>query len=292
MLSGNFFSEVIIPSHVPAHIRIPECYTAEYSRPPTPNFADYPIRVDGITIYDPSHNPRFPIPTERFIANNDLLSTKRKETELKRFQTPKLELKFEVKVKFQCFNPQKQNKKLLLLFLKSYILILKETQIFPLYYMEKFYFTTPTLDLNTQLLFRLLTFIYITTILLYSFLISFTSNIPITPTNTDKYLPSDDPNFTNLLVSHYDCEKQHNLRQFNLLNVKQSTEAPSNIQHASVKSRVYVRVKAKRIKAYKCVLLTPKKKEKFVFKAQSKIVVLIDLYGTTTLCHSPLHLIL
>ena len=31
------------------------------------------------------------------------------------------------------------------------------------------------------------------------------------------------------------------------------TEAPSNIQHASVKARVYVRSKAKRIKAYKCV---------------------------------------
>ena len=105
MLSGNFFSEVIIPSHVPAHIRIPECYTAEYSRPPTPIFADYPIRVDGITIYDTSHDPRFPILTERFIANNDLLSTERKETELKRLRTPKLELKFEVKVKFQGFNP-------------------------------------------------------------------------------------------------------------------------------------------------------------------------------------------
>ena len=55
------------------------------------------------------------------------------------------------------------------------------------------------------------------------------------------------------MVSHYDCEKQHNLRQFNLLNVKQCTEVPSNIQHASVQARVYVRAKAKLIKAYKCV---------------------------------------
>ena len=39
-------------------------------------------------------------------------------------------------------------------------------------------------------------------------------------TDTDKYFPSDGPNFTNLMVSHYGCEKQHNLRQFNLLNVK------------------------------------------------------------------------
>ena len=104
-LSGNLFSEVIIPTPVPAHIRIPEYYTADQSRPPTPNFADYPLRVDGITIYDPQHDPRFPILAECFITNNDLLSHKRKETELKRLQTPSLELKFEVKVKFQGLNP-------------------------------------------------------------------------------------------------------------------------------------------------------------------------------------------
>ena len=101
----TFFSQVVIPTPVPAHIRLPEYYTAEHSRPPTPNFADYPLRVDGITIYDPQNDPRFPILTERFINNNDLLSHKRKETELKRLQTPNLELKFEVKVKFQGLNP-------------------------------------------------------------------------------------------------------------------------------------------------------------------------------------------
>ena len=104
-LSGDLFSQVVIPTPVPAHIRLPEYYTAEHSRPPTPNFADYPLRVDGITIYDPQNDPRFPILAERFIYNNDLLSHKRKETELKRLQTPNLELKFEVKVKFQGLNP-------------------------------------------------------------------------------------------------------------------------------------------------------------------------------------------
>ena len=104
-LSGNFFSEVIISTPVPAHIRLPEYYTADHSRPPTPNFADYPLRVDGITIYDPQNDPRVLILAERFIANNDLVSHKRKETELKRLQAPNLELKFEVKVKFQGLNP-------------------------------------------------------------------------------------------------------------------------------------------------------------------------------------------
>ena len=98
--SGNLYSEVLIPPPVPPHIRIPEYYTAEHSRPPTPNFPEYPIRVDG-----PSHNPCFPVLTERFIANNDLLSNKRKETEFKRLQSRNLELKFEVKVIFQGFNP-------------------------------------------------------------------------------------------------------------------------------------------------------------------------------------------
>ena len=71
------------------------------------------------------------------------------------------------------------------------------------------------------------------------------------------------------MVSHYDCAKQHNLRQFNLLNVKQCTEAPSDIKHASVQARVYVRAKAKRIKAFKCVAYA-KKERKICFQGSVK----------------------
>ena len=112
---------------------------------------------------------------------------------------------------------------------------------------------THTPVVNISLPSRLYTILYITKLILYSHLFTFTSSIPITPPDTEKYLPSDNPNITNLMVSHYDCAKQHNLRQFNLLNVKQCTEAPSDIQHASVKARVYVRAKTKRIKGFKCV---------------------------------------
>ena len=98
-------SEVLLPTPVPPHIRIPEYYTTEPSRPSIPNFADYPTRVDGTTIYDPKNDPRFLILAERFIANNDSLSNKRKETELKRLQTPNLEPTFEVKFKFQGLKP-------------------------------------------------------------------------------------------------------------------------------------------------------------------------------------------
>ena len=104
-LSGNLFSEVLVPTPVAPHVRIPEYYTYDQSRPPTPNFADYPIRVDGITIYDPQNNPRFRILAEGFITTNNSLSNERNETELKRLQTPNLELTFEVKVKFQGLRP-------------------------------------------------------------------------------------------------------------------------------------------------------------------------------------------
>ena len=114
--------------------------------------------------------------------------------------------------------------------------------------------------LNIQHLIKPYTTFYITNLIFYLHLFNSTFSIAITPSDTENYLPSDDPNITNLMVSHYDCAKRHNLRQFNLLNVKQCTEAPSDIKHASVKARVCVRAKAKRIKAFKCVAYAKKKK--------------------------------
>ena len=119
--------------------------------------------------------------------------------------------------------------------------------------MAKSYYTTHIQVLNAQLPFKLSTFLNITTLVRHSLILTFTSSITITPTNIENYIPTDDPNITTLMVSHYDCEKQHNLRHFSSLNIKQYTETPSNIHHANVKARVYVRAKAKRIKAYKCV---------------------------------------
>ena len=104
--------------------------------------------------------------------------------------------------------------------------------------MAKSHSVTHTQVLNTLPLFDLFTTSYLTILILYLHLFNFTFSIPITPSDTGNYLPSDDPNIKNLMVSHYDCPKQHNLRQFNLLSVKQCTEAPSDIKHASVKARV------------------------------------------------------
>ena len=135
--------------------------------------------------------------------------------------------------------------------------------------MAKSYSVTRTQVLNILPLFELLTTSYLTILILYSHLFNITISIPITPSDTENYLPLDDPNITNLMVSHYDCAKQHNLRQFNLLNVKQCTEAPSDIKHASVKARLYVRAKAKRIKVFKCVAYA-KKERKICFQGSVK----------------------
>ena len=51
--------------------------------------------------------------------------------------------------------------------------------------------------------------------------------------------------------------------------MKQCTEAPSDIKHASVEARVYVRAKAKRIKAFKCVAYA-KKERKNCFQGSVK----------------------
>ena len=87
--------------------------------------------------------------------------------------------------------------------------------------MAKLSFITPTLVLKTQRPFKLSIVIYITNIELHSFISPLTYTIPIPITNTENYLLSDNPNITNPIVAHYDCEKQHNLKQFNLSNVKQ-----------------------------------------------------------------------
>ena len=100
--------------------------------------------------------------------------------------------------------------------------------------MAKLSFVTHIQDLSILLPFRLCITLHKTNLILYFQSYNLTLSMSIAPSNTENYLPSDDPNITNLMVSHYDCAKQHNLRQFNLLNVKQCTEAPSNIKHASV----------------------------------------------------------
>ena len=79
------------------------------------------------------------------------------------------------------------------------------------------------------------------------------SSVPkVDTTNSENHISEQDPNILTLMVSHNDCAKQNNLRQFSLLNVEPCKQAPSDIQHTKTHATVFVRAKAKRIKALKC----------------------------------------
>ena len=155
--------------------------------------------------------------------------------------------------------------------------------------MAKLFFTNHILGFTILHLFNTTLLLAITNIIPFSLIKHCTYAILYELTDTDSKLPSDDPNFTNLMDSHFDCEKQHILRQFNLLNVKQWTEATSNIQHANVNARFYVRAKGT-VKAFMCE--TYKKKRKIFFKVQFNADVLTELFGIITQCNFLLHLTL
>ena len=91
------------------------------------------------------------------------------------------------------------------------------------------------------------------TYILYIIHIVNSTSVPkVDTTNSENHISEQDPNILNLMVSHYDCAKENNLRQFSLLYVKPCKQAPSYIQHTKTQATVYVRAKAKRIKAFKC----------------------------------------
>ena len=56
-----------------------------------------------------------------------------------------------------------------------------------------------------------------------------TSVPKVDTTNSENHISEQDTNILNLMVSHYDCAKQNNLRQFSLLNAEPCKQAPSDI---------------------------------------------------------------
>ena len=95
--------------------------------------------------------------------------------------------------------------------------------------------------------------LFFITYIVYLIQLTNTTSVPkADTTNPENHISSQDPNILNLIVSHYDCAEQNNLRKFSLLNVEQCNQAPSDIQHTKTQATVYARAKAKRIKAFKC----------------------------------------
>ena len=108
----------------------------------------------------PKNDPSFPVLSERFIRSKDILSNKRKETELERLQNTDLELTFEGKVEFQalnhheCFISLKLNTRQLQLRMKPriwYLIVIRKVLISP---MAKLYSTIPIQDFNILHLFN------------------------------------------------------------------------------------------------------------------------------------------
>ena len=81
------FSRVYSPSSIPSDssIQLPECFLEEYSRPPTSDPQEYPIRVKSKIIPTLNEDPRYTVLPARSI-NNSSLSNPRKQRELRRLQ--------------------------------------------------------------------------------------------------------------------------------------------------------------------------------------------------------------
>ena len=88
------------------------------------------------------------------------------------------------------------------------------------------------------------------------FLFCFLSLTSSTDSSSDHVDPND-PHISDLMifshfVSHYDCSKQHNLRQFSLTRVQPCSQAPSSFESTRAIVNVFVLAKAKRLKAWTC----------------------------------------
>ena len=64
--------------------------------------------------------------------------------------------------------------------------------------------------------------------------------------SSSDHVDPNDPHISDLLVSHYDCSKQHNLIQFSITRVQSCAQAPSAFESTRAIVNVFVRAKAKR----------------------------------------------
>ena len=85
--SAASFSRVYSPSSIASDssTQLLAYFLEDFSRPPTPNPDEYPIRVNSKIVRTLNEDPRYTILHARFI-NNTSLSTQRKQRELRRLQ--------------------------------------------------------------------------------------------------------------------------------------------------------------------------------------------------------------
>ena len=75
------FSRVYSPSSIlsDSSIQLPEYFLEDYSRPPTPNPHEHPVRVNSKIIHSLNEDPRYTVLPERFINNSSLSIQETKE---------------------------------------------------------------------------------------------------------------------------------------------------------------------------------------------------------------------
>ena len=71
-------------------------------------------------------------------------------------------------------------------------------------------------------------------------IVTSTSVPKVDTTNPENHISEQVPIILNFMVSHYDCAKQNNLRQFSLVNVEPCKQAPSDIQHTKKPKQQYM----------------------------------------------------
>ena len=84
--------------------------------------------------------------------------------------------------------------------------------------------------------------------------------ITFSTASSSDHVDSNDPHISDLLVSQYECSKQHNLRQFSLTRVQPCSQTPSSFESTRNIVNVFVRAKAKRPKAWTCEAYVKRKK--------------------------------
>ena len=102
----------------------------------------------------------------------------------------------------------------------------------------------------------------------------------ITPSSD--HVDPNDPHISDFSVSHYDCSKQHNLGQFSLTRVQPCVQAPSAFESTRAIVNVFVRAKAKRLRAWTCEAYV-KRENSSALNLITNIAVMIELTITKTL---------
>ena len=89
-------------------------------------------------------------------------------------------------------------------------------------------------------------------ILSFSLLLKYFTLLILSLGSSSAIVEPNDPHVSDLLVSHYGCFKQYNLRQFSLTLVQPCAQTPSALESTFALANVYVRAEAKCLEARTC----------------------------------------